>query len=95
MKLIFRLRFHTQVGQSLFLTGNHDILGGGRIERAFPLHYLNADFWQATFLLPAGDRFLTLQLFTITFYAMPTGRAVQDWGSDRASIHRRSNRMKF
>jgi hypothetical protein len=32
MKLTFRLRFHTKVGQSLFLTGNHEIPGGGRID---------------------------------------------------------------
>jgi hypothetical protein len=34
MKLTFRLRFHAKVGQSLFLTGNHEIPGGGRIEKS-------------------------------------------------------------
>jgi hypothetical protein len=34
MKLTFRLRFHTKVGQSLFLAGNHEIPGGGRIEKS-------------------------------------------------------------
>ena len=54
MKLIFRLRFHTKVGQSLWLTGNHPLLGDGRADRALPLQYFNEEFWQATLNLPAG-----------------------------------------
>lgn len=52
MKIVFRLRFHTRFGQSLSLAGNHEILGGGRVEDAVPMQYLNPDFWQATIYLP-------------------------------------------
>jgi 4-alpha-glucanotransferase len=82
MKLIFRLRFHTKVGQSLFLTGNHELLGGGRSERAVPLHYLNADFWQATVHFPRT----ALPDATIVYnYILRNADSstVLDWGSDR------------
>jgi 4-alpha-glucanotransferase len=54
MKLIFQLRFHTKPGQSLWLTGDHEIFGQGRAERAIPLQYLNPELWQAAIHLPAG-----------------------------------------
>jgi 4-alpha-glucanotransferase len=82
MKLIFRLRFHTKVGQSLFLTGNHELLGAGRADRALPLQYFNAEFWQATLNLPAGQ----IPDAAITYnYILRNadGSTVQDWGSDR------------
>ena len=55
MKLIFRLRFHTRLAQSLFITGNHEILGGGRADNAFRFNILNAEFWQAILDLPDDD----------------------------------------
>jgi 4-alpha-glucanotransferase len=82
MKLIFRLRFRTKVGQSLFLTGNHELLGGGRIERAAPLLYLNADFWQATFQLPV-DAFPDAAIIYNYILREADGSTVQDWGNDR------------
>jgi 4-alpha-glucanotransferase len=82
MKLIFRLRFHTQVGQSLFLSGNHELLGGGRSDRAVPLHYLNADFWQATLHLP-GDAIPKTAITYDYVLRNVNGSTVQDWGNDR------------
>ena len=82
MKLIFRLRFHTRVGQSLFISGKHELLGGGRLERAVPLHYLNADFWQATFQLPSSA--IHDALITYNYILRNAdGSGVQDWGNDR------------
>ena len=60
MNLIFRLRFHTKVGQSLWLTGNHPFLGDGATDKAVPLQYFNDEFWQATISVPpeaANKRF--------------------------------------
>jgi 4-alpha-glucanotransferase len=54
MKLTFRLRYHTNYGQNLFLTGSHPLLGDGRIEDAVPLHYLDPEHWQVTIPL-SGD----------------------------------------
>ena len=55
MKFTFRVRFHTRPGQSLHLTGNHEIFGGNQPDRALPLNYLNHDFWELSFELPLGD----------------------------------------
>ena len=66
MTLTFKLRFHTKYGQSLWLTGDHEILGGGQVERAIPLQYLNEEFWQATITLPkepATNVEIQLQLY--------------------------------
>jgi 4-alpha-glucanotransferase len=82
MKLIFRLRFHTKVGQSLWLTGNHPLLGDGRADRALPLQFFNEEFWQATLNLPAG----VIPDAAITYnYILRNadGSSVQDWGNDR------------
>ena len=79
MKLIFRLRFSTQPGQSLLLTGNHPILGGGKIESAVRLQYLDAEFWQAVIYLAEGavpDAALAYHYILQN----ADGSTVQDWG---------------
>jgi 4-alpha-glucanotransferase len=45
MKIEFFLRFKTVVGQSLFVSGNHLKLGENKVADAFPLTYLNHEFW--------------------------------------------------
>ncbi|MEI9863197.1 MAG: carbohydrate-binding module family 20 domain-containing protein [Limisphaerales bacterium] len=83
MKITFRLRFHTQVGQSLFITGNHELLGGGRSESALPLQYLNPEFWQATLHLP--DQAISDSAIIYNYILRQAdGSTVQDWGNDRA-----------
>jgi 4-alpha-glucanotransferase len=83
MKLIFRLRFHTQVGQSLFITGNHPLLGGGQPERAVPLHYLNEEFWQVALEFPDATTAATTISYSYILREAD-GASVQDWGNSRA-----------
>jgi 4-alpha-glucanotransferase len=81
MKLIFRLRFQTKVGQSLFIIGNHELLGAGRIDRMLPLSYLNLEFWQVT--LPMSDQALPDAAITYNYILRNAdGSIVQDWGND-------------
>jgi 4-alpha-glucanotransferase len=82
MKLTFRLRFHTQVGQSLFITGNHELLGDGQPERAVPLHYLDAESWQA--VLHFSDDANSAAISYNYILRDADGSSVQDWGDDRA-----------
>jgi 4-alpha-glucanotransferase len=78
MKLIFKLRFHTKYGQSLWLVGNHEMLGNGQVEKAIPLHYLNEEFWQVIVhlskdVVPDAD---------ITYHYLlrnPDGPVSEDW----------------
>ncbi|MEJ0089504.1 MAG: 4-alpha-glucanotransferase [Limisphaerales bacterium] len=83
MKITFRLRFHTQVGQSLFITGNHKLLGGGKVERALPLQYLNAEFWQATVQFSDNATPATAIIYNYLL-RNADGSTIQDWGNDRA-----------
>jgi 4-alpha-glucanotransferase len=43
--LEFRLRFHTQFGQSLYILGDHPLLGNMDIAKALPLEYLDREHW--------------------------------------------------
>lgn len=44
-KLNFHLRFKTHFGQTIYITGNHLLLGNGDLEQAVPMVYLNDAYW--------------------------------------------------
>jgi 4-alpha-glucanotransferase len=82
MTLTFKLRFHTKYGQTLWLTGDYEILGGGQIERAIPLQYFNEEFWRATVTLPKGAAPNTDINYSYVLREAD-GPTVQDWGNGR------------
>jgi 4-alpha-glucanotransferase len=84
MKLTFRLRFHSRFGQSLWLTGSHPWLGGGELEKAVPLEYLNEEFWQASIALPPDASNIPIRYDYLLRNA--DGSQVVDWGCDRVLI---------
>ncbi len=49
MLLHFYLRYATQFGQSIFVSGNHAMLGSDDFSKAFPLQYLNDQLWHGFF----------------------------------------------
>src|SRR5580692_9031734 len=53
MKIDFYLRFYTQPGQSIWLSGNWTALGEDDPEKILPLQYVNGDFWHASLVLEA------------------------------------------
>ena len=60
MRFTFQLRFHTHPGQSLFLTGNHELLGNGRFDAALPLRYVDPETWEVSLVLPRSAGLDTL-----------------------------------
>ena len=52
MYLQFFLRFHTEFGQSLWISGNTEELGMDVPANAIPMVYLDDEFWQATIQMP-------------------------------------------
>ncbi|MGH2553640.1 MAG: 4-alpha-glucanotransferase [Chitinophagaceae bacterium] len=48
MKLHFFIRYHTEFGQSMWITGNTDELGNNDPIHAIPMIYLNDDYWNIT-----------------------------------------------
>ncbi len=82
MKLTFRLRFHTEYGQSLFLTSDHELFGNGMVEKAVPLHYLNEESWTVTLELP-GRALPDAGIVYNYFLRNRDGSLVYDWGTDK------------
>ena len=80
MRLQFYLRFHTQYGQSLFITGNCEQLGNGDMAQALPMKYLSDEFWTATIEL--GKDFENDLQYN---YILQTTNeeTVVEWGNDR------------
>ena len=81
MKLTFRLRYRTKYGESLFLVGEHPLLGGGDAGNAIPLQFLNDEFWEVSVNWPAaaGERIAYNYIFRNA-----DGSFFRDWGSHRA-----------
>ena len=80
MKIQFYLRFHTQPGQSLFVSGNTGDLGANDIENALPLQYLNADFWTGTTEVDAA---IHPKIQYKYFLKNADGEIVIEWGNDK------------
>ncbi len=53
MTIHFYLRYHTQFGQVLFISGNEDFLGNNDTAKAVELSYYNDDCWHVKIKLPA------------------------------------------
>jgi 4-alpha-glucanotransferase len=82
MRLIFQLRFHTRFGQELFLTGAHEIFGGGDFARAIPLRYLNDRLWEVALIVP--DSMLPREDLVYNYVLRePDGSLIYDWGDDK------------
>src|SRR5437879_3758131 len=82
MRIVFQLRFHTQYGQSLLVTGNHEIFGNENLEQAIPLEFVNEELWRATVVMPKAAVPDALISYSYVLRELD-GTMVQDWGHDR------------
>ncbi|HEV2353091.1 MAG TPA: 4-alpha-glucanotransferase, partial [Puia sp.] len=80
MKIDFYLRYYTQPGQSICLSGNWTILGEDDPEKSFPLEYVNSDFWHASLELEA---FPVEPLVYHYVLKGPDGILTEEGGNDR------------
>lgn len=81
MKIQFYLRFHTRFGQSLWVTGNTDELGNNDPANAFPLEYLNEDFWSGQVTIRKKD--LSKNISYRYILKNEYGELLYEWGDDR------------
>ena len=82
MILNFYLRFSTQYGQALYLSGNHPLLGNDDVTKSLPLQYFNEKFWQGQIVIP-GEQ-LTLPEIQYRYVLRGNdGKQVVEWGNDR------------
>lgn len=56
MTVHFYLRYPSRFGETLFIAGNTDALGNYNALEAFPLTYLNDQFWQGTIEFPGNKQ---------------------------------------
>ena len=82
MKLQFYLRFHTEFGQSLWISGNSNELGNDNPASALPMEYLDNEFWTTRFEVnkknwPKGG--IRYKYFLKT----KEGELINEWGHDR------------
>lgn len=82
MKLQFYIRFHTEFGQSLWISGNIKELGDNDPANALPMEYLDSEFWNARVDISRKD----IPKEGIRYkYLLKTkaGDWVSEWGNDR------------
>ncbi len=48
MTIHFYLRFHTNLGQTLLVSGDTEALGNDKMDKAIPLKYYNHEFWHGS-----------------------------------------------
>ena len=79
MKIHFYVRFYTRTGQSLAVTGNIAALGSDSVENAFPLTWLNNDYWHGTLETDVQKGKIRYN------YVLRNedGYAIVEWGNDR------------
>jgi 4-alpha-glucanotransferase len=82
MKLTLKLRYRTTFGQSLWVTGNHPLLGDGDAAKAIPLAYLNDEFWHVTIAFPRDTAIPKDDVVYNYSLRQPDGSTTTDWGSD-------------
>src|SRR3954465_6091854 len=82
MRLTFQVRFHTNPGQNLWLLGDHELFGGGALEKALPMRYVDAETWEAVVLIPHGCA-PDLQITYNYILQNPDGTTVRDDGRDK------------
>lgn len=83
VKIIFQLRFSTNFGQSIYITGQHPKLGGGDISKALPLQYFNDEFWYVVTEWQANE--IPLEPLSYKYVVKnQDGSETMDWGNDKA-----------
>ncbi|MEP7279443.1 MAG: 4-alpha-glucanotransferase [Bacteroidota bacterium] len=80
MKLHFYVRFHTEFGQILTLSGNITELGNDDPEEALPMTWLNHDFWQVSI---DADISKLVKLHYKYILRYDDGFRVTEWGNDK------------
>lgn len=82
MKLQLYLRFHTRVGQSLWVCGNTEELGNDDPRKAFPLQFLNEEFWEAVIDIRKKDFHKHIRYRYLL--CNEDGEMIAEWGDDRS-----------
>ncbi|MGI8949996.1 MAG: 4-alpha-glucanotransferase [Chitinophagaceae bacterium] len=81
LKVTLQLRFSTKFGQTIFVTGNHELFGNYDINNALPLQYLNEEFWFIE--LHISPEYFTEPVNYNYILKNTDGTTSYDWGNDK------------
>lgn len=82
MQITLQLRFHTRFGQTLYVTGNHPLLGDGDLDKALPMQYFDKEQWQA--VLQLDEKALTGNGIQYRYFLRePDGNLELDFSNDK------------
>jgi len=81
IKLSFHLKYKTNYGQSIWIYGDHPLLGGGESHNAIPMVYLNETYWVLHLNFPKTDNADKI----IYHYLIKDdkGAEILEWGNDK------------
>src|SRR5688572_7881781 len=90
MKLQFFIRYHTNHGDSLWLSGDTEELGMNDPARALPMDYLNDQFWETTISIDKKE--LQKKGLRYKYYLKnKEGEWIGEWGHTREMTEVRKN----
>ncbi|MEN9569135.1 MAG: hypothetical protein RL172_366 [Bacteroidota bacterium] len=81
MTLNFYIRFSTQYGQTLHLSGSHSAMGSDDFALALPMQYFSEDLWHLEVRLDAAAELLNINYRYIL--KEQDGNEIVEWGNDR------------
>jgi len=81
IKISFHLKYKTNYGQSIWIYGNHPLLGGGEIQNAKPLVYLNETYWVLHLNFPVSEG--TEKIIYHYLIKDDKGTEILEWGNDK------------
>jgi 4-alpha-glucanotransferase len=81
-KISFHLKYQTTYGQSIWIYGNHPLLGGGEADKAIPLVYLNGTYWVLHLNFPV--QLATEKIVYHYLIKDDQGREIPEWGNDKS-----------
>src|SRR5690606_27121484 len=79
IKIHFYIRFHTQFGESLLLSGNIPQLGDMTTDTAVTMNYLNEEYWSYDLELDTDPADLPDQIQYKYFFRDRSGRITEEW----------------
>jgi len=82
IKISFHLKYQTTYGQTIFIYGNHPLLGGGTADKAIPLVYLNETYWVLHLNFPKNDT--TEKIIYHYLIKDDQGGEILEWGNDKS-----------
>src|SRR5437016_1655504 len=83
MILHFYLRYSTQFGQTVFVSGNTPVLGNDDPSNAFPLEYLDEQLWHGQAEINDDDAAMPLRYKYLIRQSAGKGPDLVEFGDDR------------